>query len=171
LKDFLQTWLKCSPQQGYVQNPCHSFAGLRSRSHLKVKNWLRKCSLILTYIWIFLNLGKVFAWNLKYKWSVTIKICWSSFITLYCILTKLCPFLIFKFTYNHILDNMLCPLYKSYTNGRIFFKLFSNVHLNKVMCRIHVTFVQAKGQGQTWRSKIDLENVLRLKHVLEYFGN
>ena len=31
----------------------------------------------------------------------------------------------------------------SYTNGRIFFKLYSNVQLNKVMCKTHVTFVPA----------------------------
>jgi hypothetical protein len=43
-KIFFQSWLKCSPQQGNVQNPCYPFAGLSSRSHLKVKNWLRKNS-------------------------------------------------------------------------------------------------------------------------------
>jgi len=42
---------------------------------------------------------------------------------------------------NQILDNMSCPLYKSYTNGIIYFKLYSNVQLNKVMCRTNVTFV------------------------------
>jgi hypothetical protein len=92
-KIFLQQWLKCSPQQGDVQNPCHPFAGLWSRSHLKVKNWLRKILLNFNMFWIFLKLEKVFAWNLKYIWSVTMKICRSSFITLYGILTKLCPFL------------------------------------------------------------------------------
>jgi len=33
---------KCSHQQGDVQNSCYPFAGLRSMSHLKVKQWLRK---------------------------------------------------------------------------------------------------------------------------------
>ena len=45
--------------------------------------------------------------------------------------------------HNQILDDMLCPLYKSFTNGRIFFKLHSNVYLNKVMCRTHLTLVPA----------------------------
>ena len=49
---------------------------------------------------------------------------------------------------------MLCPLYKSYTNGIIFFKLYSNVQLNKVICRTHVTIVPAQGQGHTWRSNL-----------------
>jgi hypothetical protein len=40
-----------------------------------------------------------------------------------------------------------CPLYKSYTNWRIFFKLGLNVHLNKGMCRTHVAYVSAQGQG------------------------
>jgi len=40
------------------------------------------------------------------------------------------------------------------TNGRIFFKLYSNVQLNKVICKTHVTFVPAQGQGHTWRSKL-----------------
>ena len=44
---------------------------------------------------------------------------------------------------NQILDIMLCPLCKSYTNWKIFFNLGSNVHLNKGMCRTHVTFVPA----------------------------
>jgi len=37
LKDFLQTWLKCSPQQGDVQNPFCPCISPRSRSQLKVK--------------------------------------------------------------------------------------------------------------------------------------
>jgi hypothetical protein len=42
-KNFLQTLLKCSPQLGNVQNPSYPCASLRSRPHLKVKTWLRKC--------------------------------------------------------------------------------------------------------------------------------
>jgi len=37
LKDFLQTWLKCSPQQRDVQNPCCPSVSSRSWSQLKVK--------------------------------------------------------------------------------------------------------------------------------------
>ena len=46
-------------------------------------------------------------------------------------------------TNNQILDNMSCPLYKSNTNGRIYFNLYLNVQLNKVMCRTYVTIVPA----------------------------
>jgi hypothetical protein len=49
-----------------------------------------------------------------------------------------------------------CPLYKSYTNWRIFFKLGSDVHLNKRMCRTHVS---AQGQGHNWRSNIKQSNI------------
>jgi len=35
-----------------------------------------------------------------------------------------------KILNNQILDIMPCPLFKSYTNGKIFFNLGSNVHLN-----------------------------------------
>jgi hypothetical protein len=49
---------------------------------------------------------------------------------------------------NKILHSMSCPLFQSYTNGRIFFKLGSNVHLNKGMCRTYVAHVSAaQGQG------------------------
>ena len=78
-----------------------------------------------------------------YIWSVTIRICRSSFITLYCILTNVCPFLSLQIYTQSILDNMLFPLYKSYTNGGIFFKLDSNVHPNWTMCRTHLTLVPA----------------------------
>ena len=137
---FFQTWLKCSLQQGDVQNPCYPFlqtftqmfnstrlctepmlplCRLKVKVTLERQNWLTKYSYILicicnwknffnlgsnvhlnkgmcrthvtpwilTCIWIFLKLEKVFAWNFKYIWSVTIRICSSSFITLYCILT------------------------------------------------------------------------------------
>jgi hypothetical protein len=139
---------KCPPQQGNVQNPCYSFAGLRSRSHMKVKNWL---DLILLNFNMYLNISenrKGICLKLKiYIWCAKIKICMSSFITLYCILTKLCPFLSLQ-------------IYTQSNIRRIFFKLYSNVHLNKVMCRTYVTFVSASGQGHTWRSKNDSENVL-----------
>jgi len=44
---------------------------------------------------------------------------------------------------NQILDIMSCPLCKSYTNWKVFFNLGSNVHLNKGMCRTHVTLLPA----------------------------
>jgi len=45
---------------------------------------------------------------------------------------------------NQILDIMLCPLCKSYTNWNIFFNLGSNVHLNTGMYRTHVTLSRLK---------------------------
>jgi hypothetical protein len=60
-----------------------------------------------------------------------------------------------------MIDSMSCPLCKSYTYWMIFFNLGSNVHLNKEMCKTHVTLLPASGQGHTWRSKIDLENILK----------
>jgi hypothetical protein len=60
---------------------------------------------------------------------------------------------------NQILDSMSCPLCKSYTNWKMFFKLGSNVHLNKWMCRTHVAHVLAQGQGNNWRSKIKQSNI------------
>jgi len=77
---------------------------------------------------MYLNISEttqVFAWNLKAIWHITSNICRSSFITLYCILTKLCPFLSLLIYLQSILDNMSGPLYNFYTNGRIFFKLES----------------------------------------------
>jgi len=59
---------------------------------------------------------------------------------------------------NQILD-MSCPLCKSYTYWRSFFKLGWNVHLNKGMCRTHVAHVSAQGWGNTWRSKIKQSNI------------
>lgn len=40
LKDFLQRWLKCSLEQGNVQNPCNSFSGLISLCSLTLEDQL-----------------------------------------------------------------------------------------------------------------------------------
>ena len=42
-----------------------------------------------------------------------------------------------------------CPLYNSFTNGRISFKLEWHIHLNKGMCRAHVAHVSGQGQGHS----------------------
>jgi len=60
---------------------------------------------------------------------------------------------------NQILDIMLCPLCKSYTNWKIFSYLGWNVHLNKGMCRTHVVHVSAQGQGHNWRPTIKQSNI------------
>jgi len=119
--------------------PMLSLCLLKVKVTLEGQNWHRKCSKILTCTWLFVKLAQVFAWNLKDIWRITSKICRSSFITLYCILTKLCPFLSLLIYLQSILDKMSGPLYKFYTNERIFFKLESNVHPNWAMCRTRVT--------------------------------
>ena len=45
---------------------------------------------------------------------------------------------------------------KSYANWNIFFNFGSNVHLNKGMCRTHVTLLPAEGQGQIEGKKIEI---------------
>jgi hypothetical protein len=54
---------------------------------------------------------------------------------------------------NQTLDSMSCPLCKPYTIWNIFFKLGSNVHFNKGMCRTHIAHVSVQGQGHNLRSK------------------
>ena len=76
--------------------------------------------------------------------SALSKICRSSFKTLYCILTKVCPLLSLLIHLQSILDNMLCPPYKCYTNGTIFFKLNLNVHPNWAMCRTYLTLTRLR---------------------------
>ena len=53
-----------------------------------------------------------------------------------------------------------CPLCISYTSGRIFFKLWSNVHLSETMCIINNSTMQTQGQDHSSRSW-----VLALKFV------
>jgi len=50
-------------------------------------------------------------------------------------------FFIYCIDNQSILETMSGPLYKSYTKGKIFFKLDSNVHPNWAMCRTHLTLV------------------------------
>ena len=49
---------------------------------------------------------------------------------------------------------ILCPLHISYTSGRIFFKLWSNVHLSEAMCRINNSTMPTQGQGHSSRSQV-----------------
>jgi hypothetical protein len=60
---------------------------------------------------------------------------------------------------NQILDSMSCPLCNSYTYWKIYFKLGSNIHLNKGMCRTYVANVSAQRQGHNWRSNIKQSNI------------
>ena len=52
---------------------------------------------------------------------------------------------------------ILCPLCISFTPGRIFSKLWSNVHLSGTICRIHNSALWTWGQGHSWRSWVNLE--------------
>jgi len=117
--------------------PMLPFSWLNGQGH----TWSSKIDWNQKKYLLFLKQTQVFAWNLKDIWRITSKICSSSFITLYCILKKLCPFLSLLIYLQSILDNMSGPLYKFYTNERIFFKLDSNVYLNWTMCRTHLTLV------------------------------
>ena len=58
-------------------------------------------------------------------------------------MTKLCPLLSLFIYLQSILDNMSVPLCKFYTNGWIFFKLYSNFHPNGAMCKTHLTLLPA----------------------------
>ena len=40
------------------------------------------------------------------------------------------------------------------TPGRIFIKLYSNVHLDETVCRTWVSTMQTQGQGHSWRSTV-----------------
>jgi len=111
---------------------------------------------------MFLKLAKVFAW--KDIWRISSNICRSSFISLYCILTKLCPFLSLLIYLLLILDNMSGPLYKFYTNRRIFFKLLKcspqlgNVQNSSYPC---TSFVKDIGGGM----KLSLKSYLMLYNI------
>jgi len=66
-----------------------------------------------------------------------------------------------------ILDNMSGPLYKFYTNGRIFFKLDSNGHPNLARCRTHLTLVPALSRTLVgvWIAFSDSSSCFRLDRV------
>ena len=49
---------------------------------------------------------------------------------------------------------ILCPLCISFIPGRIFSKLWSNVHLSGTMCRTHNSALRTSGQGHSWRSQV-----------------
>ena len=59
--------------------------------------------------------------------------------------------------------SLSCPLYKYYTNWRIFFKLCWNVNYNKGIWKTHVAHVSV--QGHNWRSNIKQSNIKTLCHV------
>ena len=63
----------------------------------------------------------------------------------------------------YTLDNTSCPLYKSYTNWRIFFKLDWNVYLNNGMCRTNVAYVSAERQCLNWMSN---KKQLNMRHFV-----
>ena len=67
-----------------------------------------------------------------------------------------------------------CLLCISFTSGRVFFKLWSNVHLSEMMCRVNNSTMPTQGQGHSWRSwvwalNIYLMSALYLLYPLEEF--
>ena len=47
-----------------------------------------------------------------------------------------------------------CQRHISFTPGRIFIKLWSNVHLSEIMCRTHNSTMPTQDQGHNWRSRV-----------------
>ena len=54
----------------------------------------------------------------------------------------------------------------SYTSGRIFFKLWSNGHLSKTMCRINKSTMPTQGQGHSSRSWLWAFNFVSALYLL-----
>jgi len=132
-------WLKCSPQQGNVQNLCYPFPDLRSRSHLKVQNWLK---IIIKFCVRSINPIpiKEFSTNLAEMFTST-RECAEPMSPMCQLKVKVT--IKGQISNNKILNTMSCLLCKSYTNWKIFFNLGANVHLNKGVCRTHVTLFPA----------------------------
>ena len=59
-----------------------------------------------------------------------------------------------------------CPLCISYTSGRIFFKLWSNVHLSETMCRINNSTMPTQDQGHSSRSWVWSLNFVSALYLL-----
>ena len=59
-----------------------------------------------------------------------------------------------------------CPLWISYTSGRIFFKLWSTVHLSEMMCRINNSTMSTQGQGHSSRSWVWVLNFVSALYLL-----
>ena len=59
-----------------------------------------------------------------------------------------------------------CSLCISYTSGRIFFKLWSNVYLSETMCRINNSTMPTQGQDHSSRSWVIALNFLTALYLL-----
>ena len=59
-----------------------------------------------------------------------------------------------------------CPLCSSYTSGRIFFKLWSNVHLSETMCRINNSTMPTQGLCHSSRSWVWALNFVTVVYLL-----
>ena len=65
-----------------------------------------------------------------------------------------------------------CPLSISYTSGRIFFKLWSNVYLCETMCRINNSTMPTQGQGHSsmsWAWVLNFVSTLYLLYLRGIF--
>ena len=47
-----------------------------------------------------------------------------------------------------------CPFLISFTPGRIFIDLYSNVHLSETVCKTYVSAMPTQGQGHSWRRQL-----------------
>ena len=47
-----------------------------------------------------------------------------------------------------------CPFLISFTPGRIFIDLYSNVHLSETLCKTYVSAMPTQGQGHSWRRQL-----------------
>ena len=59
-----------------------------------------------------------------------------------------------------------CQLCISYTSGRIFFKLWTDVHLSEMMCRINNSTMLTQGQGHSSRSWVWALNFVSALYLL-----
>jgi len=140
-----------SPQLGDVQSPCCPCVSSRSRSQLKFKYLTNKYYTLCRVRSITPLLMEGFPSNLND--TFTSKRGCTELILPMCQLKV-------KVTVNcqifnkQILHIMSCPLYNSFTNGRISFKLEWHIHLKEGMCRANVVHVSAQGQGYSLRSNI-----------------
>ena len=153
LKDFHFTLVKCSPQWVDVQNPCQPCqpkVKVRSRSWVWVLNFVSAPSPI-PLEGFSLNFGHMFT-SVRQFAELIIQPCWHKV----------------KVTVQgHRFEPWIsCPLCISYTSGRIFFKLWSNVHLSEMMCRINNSTMPTQGQGRSSRSWVWALNFVSTLYLL-----
>ena len=121
-----------------IAQPCRL-----TRSHFKVTGLsLEFCVCSVSPVplgWFSLNFSEMFTWvgqcaePITQPWGLKIKVTFEG----------------------HEFEPWIwCQLHISFTPGRIFFKLWSNVCLSEMMCRTHKSTMLTQGQGHNWRSSV-----------------